>query len=84
MVAFELLERGIPRRDYPLIIQEKEVGKVTSGGISPVLNKGIGMGYVPLEQAEVGNSLEIAVRNKRLKAQIIKNLHLFGNTTYIK
>ena len=72
LIAFELLERGIPRRDYPIIIQEKEVGKVTSGGISPVLNKGIGMGYVPLEEAEVGNSLEIAVRSKRLKAQIIK------------
>ena len=72
LVAFELGERGIPRKGYPIVYQEKEVGKVSSGSLSPILNKGIGMGYVPIELAQEGQEIEISVRRKTLKARIIK------------
>ena len=72
LVSFELLERGIPRKDYPILVNGKEVGKVTSGSLSPVLNKGIGLGYVPVGHSDPGAELEIGVRRKNLAAKIVK------------
>ncbi len=73
LVGFELLERGIPREGYA--IQNalgREIGKVTSGTQSPTLSKGIGLGYVDTSFAVVGEEIYISVRNKQLKAQIVK------------
>lgn len=73
LVGFELLERGIPREGYA--IQNalgQEIGKVTSGTQSPSLSKGIGLGYVDTSFAVVGEEIYISVRNKQLKAQIVK------------
>lgn len=52
LVAFELMDKGIPRHDYPIVDAEGNViGKVTSGTMSPSLNKAIGLGYVPVDVA---------------------------------
>lgn len=73
LVGFEMLERGIPRHDYNLLDEEDNViGKVTSGTMSPVLQKGIGMAYVQSEYAKVGETIFIQIRNKKLKAIIRK------------
>ncbi|MGM9755741.1 MAG: glycine cleavage T C-terminal barrel domain-containing protein, partial [Parabacteroides sp.] len=48
------------------------IGVVTSGTMSPVLKKGIGMGYVKTEHAKVGSEIYIKVRNKSLKAIVVK------------
>ncbi|MEM6632702.1 MAG: glycine cleavage system aminomethyltransferase GcvT [Bacteroidota bacterium] len=72
LVSFELLERGIPRKDYPILVNGEEVGKVTSGSLSPVLNKGIGLGYVPVALSTLGQEIEIGVRRKNLPAKIVK------------
>ncbi len=73
LVAFEMLEKGIPRSGYEILNSEGEViGKVTSGTMSPILNKGIGMGYVKIGFAKVDSELLIQVRNKQLKAKIVK------------
>ena len=48
------------------------IGVVTSGTMSPVLKKGIGMGYVKPEFAKAGTDIFIKVRNKNLKAQVVK------------
>ena len=73
LVAFEMIDRGIPRHDHPIVDANGSViGKVTSGTQSPSLNKAIGMGYVPVASAKVGSEIYIDVRGKALKAQVVK------------
>lgn len=73
LVAFELVDKGIPRKDYPIFdMDENEVGRVTSGTMSPSLNKAIGLGYVPVSLKEEGTELLIGVRKKKLKAKVVK------------
>ena len=73
LVAFEMIYRGIPRHDYPIIDSEgKVIGKVTSGTMSPSLKKGIGLGYVTIENSKLENEIFIEIRNKGVKAKIVK------------
>ena len=73
LVGFEMLERGIPRHDYPIVNADgKEIGIVTSGTMSPSLNKGIGMGYVAKELNTPDSEIYIQVRKKQLKAKVVK------------
>jgi len=73
LVAFKMTERGIPRHDYEIKNEHEElIGKVTSGTQSPMLRVGIGMGYVKIEYAAVGSVVFIAIRNKLLKAEVVK------------
>lgn len=73
LVGFEMIDRGIPRHGYPVCTGNGEdVGQVTSGTQSPSLNKGIGMGYVPAAMALPGTEIFISVRNKLLKAKVVK------------
>lgn len=73
LVAFELNERGIPRNGYDIINGDGiSIGNVTSGTMSPSLQKGIGMGYVPRMYAKVGTQIQIQVRKKGIPATIIK------------
>lgn len=71
--GFVLLEKGIPRHGYELVDSEgNAIGHVTSGTMSPVLNKGIGMGYVAKEYAAFGTAIYIKIRNKNIPAEIVK------------
>lgn len=71
--GFVMLERGIPRQGYPLVDSEgNEIGNVTSGTSSPVLNKGIGMGYVAREYSAFGTRIFVKIRNKTIPAEIVK------------
>ena len=71
--GFKMIDRGIPRHDYEIFNNQNEkIGKVTSGSISPILNVGIGMGYIQDEYAALGNEIFIQVRDKMLKATIVK------------
>ncbi len=73
LVAFKLIDRGIPRQGYSLTDEEgNTIGNVTSGTSSPMLKIGIGMGYVKKENAGVGKEIFVEIRNKQLKAEIIK------------
>jgi aminomethyltransferase len=73
LVGFKMLEKGIPRHDYAIKDSSGNViGKVTSGTISPVLNTGIGLGYVALANSNPGAEIFIDVRGKGLKAQVAK------------
>ncbi|MEN8927724.1 MAG: glycine cleavage system aminomethyltransferase GcvT [Flavobacteriales bacterium] len=73
LVGFEMLERGIPRHDYQIVDADgKEIGIVTSGTMSPSLNKGIGMGYVPAALSKPDSEIFIQVRKKQLKAKVVK------------
>jgi aminomethyltransferase len=66
LVAFTMSERGIPRQGMPILPE----GVVTSGTMSPSLNIGIGMGYVPSAAGQVGRQIEIDVRGRSLAAAI--------------
>lgn len=73
LVGFELTERGIPRHDHPVLDESgKVVGKVTSGTMSPSLQKPIGMAYVPAAMAQEGTPLWIDIRGKAVKGIVVK------------
>ena len=71
--GFILTGRGIPRKGYELVNNEGEViGNVTSGTMSPVLEKGIGMGYIAKEYSAFGTEIFVQIRNKTIPAEIVK------------
>jgi aminomethyltransferase len=73
LVGLEMIDRGIPRHGH--IIQNaegKEIGVITSGTQSPSLGKAIGMGYVAKEHASEGSDVFIMIRDKAVKAQVVK------------
>ncbi|WP_019537739.1 glycine cleavage system aminomethyltransferase GcvT [Proteiniphilum acetatigenes] len=73
LCCFELVDKGIPRHGYEIVNAEDEViGNVTSGTMSPVLKIGVGMGYVKPEFAKPGTEIYIKVRNRNLKANVVK------------
>jgi aminomethyltransferase len=68
LVAFVMEDSGIPRAGMPIA----GGGRVTSGSHSPMLDRGVGMGYVPAGQSETGTELTIDVRGRDRRAQIVK------------
>lgn len=73
LVGFELLDRGIPRHGCAVVdANGAAIGTVTSGTMSPSLQKPIGLAYVPAESAAPGTPLNIDIRGKVLKAQVVK------------
>ncbi|MFP4555761.1 MAG: glycine cleavage system aminomethyltransferase GcvT [Bacteroidales bacterium] len=73
LVGFEMIDRGIPRQHYEIHDKHGEViGEVTSGTMSPMMKKGIGMGYVLIEFAKPDTEIFINIRNKKLKAKVVK------------
>jgi aminomethyltransferase len=73
LVGFQLVDRGIPRAHYDITDDQGGIiGTVTSGTQSPSLGIGIGMGYVALKFSEPGSTIYINVRNKLLKAEVVK------------
>ncbi|MBL7033277.1 MAG: glycine cleavage system aminomethyltransferase GcvT [Candidatus Delongbacteria bacterium] len=72
LVGFELLEKGIPRPGYPVLIDQREVGTVTSGMMSPMLNRGIGLVYLPVDRTAVGQELQVAIRDRHLPGRVVE------------
>ena len=73
LVAFELTERGIPRHDYEIVDKSgTKIGIVTSGTMSPSLSKGIGLGYVTVENSAVDSEIFIQIRNNNVPAKVVK------------
>jgi len=73
LVGFEMIDRGIPRHDYPIVDADgNEIGKVTSGTMAPSLKKAIGLGYVNTAFSKSGTEIYILIRDKRIKAQVVR------------
>lgn len=72
LIAFEMVDRAVPRKGYKIFAEGNEVGVVTSGTQSPSLQKGIGLGYVQFGKHKSGMELDIDIRGKMKKALIIK------------
>jgi aminomethyltransferase len=71
LVAFSIDGKAFPRSGYAIHSNGSEIGSVTSGTFSPILDKGIGMGYVKTEHAKVGNSINVHIRDRELPATVV-------------
>ena len=73
LIGFKINGKGIPRNNYSIMNSEGVIiGKVTSGTMSPTLNKGIGMGYVLMGNHQIGTRILIEIRDKKIPAIICK------------
>jgi aminomethyltransferase len=73
LIGFEMIDRGIPRHDYRIKDAEGNlIGRVTSGTQAPSLNKAIGLGYVMTEHAVLNSEIFIEIRDKLIKAKVVK------------
>jgi aminomethyltransferase len=73
LVGFEMVDRGISRHDYKIVDAEgNDIGRVTSGTQSPSLQKAIGLGYVKTAFAKPDSEIYIQIRDKNLKAKVVK------------
>lgn len=72
LVAFVIDGPGFPRHGYKIYKDNQPLGEVTSGTVSPILEKGIGLGYVAKEHSKIGTRIEIEIRKKLVPATIIK------------
>lgn len=71
--GFVMKERGIPRQHYPVYDEEgNEIGEVTSGTMSPMMNTGIGLAYLKRGYWKSGTKIYIGIRKKRLEAEVVK------------
>lgn len=73
LVGFELIDKGIPRKDYEIYdLDKSKIGIVTSGTMSPSIGKAIGLGYVNPSCSKTGSIIYINIRNNMVKAVIVK------------
>ncbi|BAQ61512.1 aminomethyltransferase [Geminocystis sp. NIES-3708] len=72
LVAIEMEGKYIARHDYPIIINNQMVGKITSGTLSPTLNKAIALGYVPYNYSKIGQKLTVEIRGNLYPATVVK------------
>ncbi len=72
-LGFELLEKAVPRHGFKVLSpQSQPIGEVTSGNLSPLLQKGIGLAYMPPQYAEPGTAILIDIRGKAVPGKIVK------------
>jgi aminomethyltransferase len=71
-IGFVMIDRGIPRENYPILLDGSTIGNTASGGLSPILNKGIGMGYVPPDTVKDGDIIEIDIKGRHRRAEVAK------------
>ncbi|RPH96352.1 glycine cleavage system aminomethyltransferase GcvT [candidate division KSB1 bacterium] len=74
LVGLEVEGTGFPRHHYPIlgVNDSKQIGTVTSGTVSPCLNKGIAMGYVPTELSAIGSEVRVDCRGRIFPAHVVK------------
>ena len=70
-IGLKMNERGIPRKGMKILKDHKEIGFVTSGTLSPILNTGIAMGYVPPNYASLETKVDICIRGRLVEAEIV-------------
>lgn len=71
LVGLEMQGRAIARQGYPIQVEGQTIGTITSGTMSPTLNRAIAMGYVPTAFANPGQALTVLVRDQPQPAQIV-------------
>jgi len=71
LVGFEMVERGIARDGYPVSLDGRPAGAVTSGSPAPFLKKNIGLAYLPPSRAEAGTELAVTIRGEPVRARVV-------------
>jgi aminomethyltransferase len=71
LVGFEMVEPGIPRHGYPVLLDGEKVSAVTSGTFAPFLRKSIGLCYLPAARATVGTELAVEIRGRKTAARVV-------------
>jgi aminomethyltransferase len=74
VVGFEMKGRGIPRHGYEVAVNGEKIGVVTTGYFSPTLEKNIGLALIDAKYTELGTEIDILVRNKPVKAEVISKV----------
>ena len=72
LIGFRMIDKAIPRKGYSVLFDNKSIGIVTSGTHSPNLSKGIGLAYIDNQYNKIGNVINIEIRNRLMKAEIVK------------
>ncbi len=71
IVGFEMVDRGVARVEYPILVEGSYAGVVTTGTYAPSLDKNLGLGIIQAEYAKVGQKIDIEIRGKNVSAQVI-------------
>lgn len=71
-IGFVMVDRGIPREHYPILFQDKAIGETSSGGLSPILGIGIGLGYVPPDKIAIDDIIEIDIKGRTRRARVVE------------
>lgn len=73
LIGFKMLDKGIPRQGYGIFsFDNREVGKVTSGTLSPSLDESIGIAYVAKDLAKLGQEINVDIRGRKAKAVVVE------------
>ncbi len=72
LIGFKMIDAGIPRQGYPIIVGSKKAGIVTSGTMSPTLSYAIGIGFVPIDAAQLGTEISVDIRGRPRKAIVVE------------
>ena len=71
IVGFEMIERGVARAEYPVWVEGRQVGCVTTGSYAPSLDKNLGLALIEAQYAQVGQQIAIEIRGKQVAAQVV-------------
>ncbi len=72
LVGFKLTDKGIARHDHPVLKDGVQVGRVTSGTLTPTVKEAIGLAYVPSSLATPGSTFDVEIRGKAVSAVVVK------------
>ena len=73
LVGFKMVDRGIPRHGYKVVLEDgSPLGLVTSGTMSPTLSENIGIAYLPKENSAVGSEIWVDIRGRAAKATVVE------------
>ncbi len=82
LVGIELLERNIPRADYPVYYEEQKIGFVTTGYLSPTVQKPIALALIELSYSKIGTPIFVEIRGRKIPA-IIRNRKFYQKNNHI-
>lgn len=72
LTGFVLKDKGIPRHGFEIYQGDRKIGFVTSGGVAPAIDQTIGLGYIDLPYNEIGATIDIDIRGKRIPAEVVE------------
>lgn len=72
LVAMESDEKTFPRKGYPITFEKEEIGEITSGTVSPVLEKPIALGYIAKDHSAVGSEVNFLIRERQVPAKVVR------------